>query len=236
MSKPVCLVTGVGPENGTGAEIARRFSEGGYRVAMLARNADNLDKLAGKYTDARGYPCDVGDLESLVDTVSRIKTEMGAPKIVVHNALRSTRGSILEMDPEDLERNFRVNTTALLYLARETIPAMQAAGEGAILVTGNTSATRGKANWGFFASTKASQRILAESMAREFGPQGIHVAYFIIDASIDTPRTRPVRAADKPDDFFAKPPAIAEEMYRVAHQDRSTWSFRVELRPFGEVW
>lgn len=236
MSKPVCLVTGVGPEHGTGAEIAKRFSEGGYQVAMLARNADNLATLADKYTDARAYSCDVGDLDALIETVSRIRAEMGAPKVVVHNALRSTRGSILEMDPDDLEKNFRVNTTALLYLARETIPAMLEAGEGAILVTGNTSATRGKTNWGFFASTKAAQRILSESMAREFGPQGIHVAYFIIDASIDTPRTRPVLAPDKPDEFFAKPPAIAEEMYRVAHQDRSTWSFQVELRPFGEVW
>jgi NAD(P)-dependent dehydrogenase (short-subunit alcohol dehydrogenase family) len=236
MNKPVCLVTGVGPEHGTGAEIAKRFSEGGYQVAMLARNADNLDALSGKYTDTGTYPCDVADLDALVETVSRIKAEMGTPKVVVHNALRSTRGSILEMDPDDLEKNFRVNTTALLYLARETIPAMLGTGEGAILVTGNTSATRGKTNWGFFASTKAAQRILAESMAREFGPQGIHVAYFIIDAAIDTPRTRPMIAPDKPDDFFAKTPAIAEEMYRVAHQDRSTWSFQVELRPFGEVW
>ena len=236
MSKPVCLVTGVGAEHGTGAAIAKRFSKGGYQVAMLARNADNLAALAGKLEDAGAYPCDVGDLDALVGTVSRIRAEMGAPRVVVHNALRSTRGSILEMDPEDLEKNFRVNTTALLYLARETIPGMLDAGKGAILVTGNTSATRGRSQWGFFASTKAAQRILAESIAREFGPRGIHVAYFIVDAAIDTPRTRPVLAPDKPDEFFAKPSAIAEEMYRVAHQDRSTWSFQVELRPFGEVW
>ena len=236
MTKPVCLVSGVGAEHGTGAEIAKRFSVGGYRVAMLARNADNLATLAGKYEDARAYPCDVGDLDALVETVSRVKAEMGAPKVVVHNALRSTRGSILEMDPDDLEKNFRVNTTALLHLARETIPAMLEAGDGAILVTGNTSATRGKTNWGFFASTKAAQRILAESIAREFGPRGIHVAYFIIDAAIDTPRTRPILAPDAPDEFFAKPPAIAEEMYHVAHQDRSTWSFQVELRPYCENW
>ena len=136
----------------------------------------------------------------------------------------------------NLEKNFRVNTTALLYLARETLPAMLEAGKGTILVTGNTSATRGKTNWGFFASTKASQRILAESIAREFGPKGIHVAYFVIDAMIDTPRTRPILAPDKPDEFFAKPSAIAEEMFRVAHQDPSTWSFLVELRPFREPW
>ena len=236
MSKPVCLVSGVGPEHGTGAEIAKRFSEGGYRVAMLARNAENLAALADQYEDARAYPCDVGDLAALVQTISRVKAEMGAPRIVVHNAPRSTRGSILEMDPDDLEKNFRVNTTALLHLARETIPEMLEAGEGAILVTGNTSATRGRTNWGFFASTKAAQRILAESIAREFGPRGIHVAYFIIDAAIDTPRTRPILAPDEPDEFFAKPAAIANEMYHVAHQDRSTWSFLVELRPFGENW
>ena len=236
MSKPVCLVTGVGSEGGTGAETAIRFGEGGYQVAMLARNADNLDALAGKYEDSRAYVCDVADLEALVETVSRVKAEMGAPAVVVHNALRSARGGILELDPDDLEKNFRVNTTALLYLARETIPAMLEAGGGALLVTGNTSATRGGKNYGFVASTKAAQRILAESIAREFGPQGIHVAYFIIDAAIDTPRTREVLAPGKPDDFFAKPPAIAEELYRVAHQDRSAWSFRVELRPFGETW
>ena len=203
---------------------------------MLARNADNLAALASKYEDARAYGCDVADLDALVETVSRVKAEMGAPRTVVHNALRSARGGILELDPDDLEKNFRVNTTALLYLARETIPAMLEAGEGAIMVTGNTSATRGGKNFGFFASTKAAQRILAESIAREFGPQGIHVAYFIIDAAIDTPRTREVLAPGRPDDFFAKPPAIAEEIYRVAHQDRSAWSFRVELRPFGETW
>ena len=105
-----------------------------------------------------------------------------------------------------------------------------------IRVTGNTSATRSQTNWGFFASTKASQRILAESIAREFGPKGIHTAYFVIDASIYTPRTRPVLAPDAPDDVFAKPTAIAQEMYHVAHQARSTWSFLVELRPFGVVW
>ena len=236
MSRPVCLVTGVGPEGGTGAETARRFAEGGYQVAMLARNADNLAALAGKYEDTRAYSCDVADLDALVGTVARVKAEMGAARVVVHNALRSTRGGILELDPDDLERNFRVNTTALLYLARETIPAMLEAGKGAIMVTGNTSATRGGRNFGFFASTKAAQRILAESIAREFGPEGIHVAYFIIDAAIDTPRTREELAPGKPDDFFARPPAIAEEIYRVAHQDRSAWSFRVELRPFGESW
>lgn len=234
--KPVCLVTGVGPDKGTGAEIAKRFARGGYQVAMLARDAGRLAEHEKTIENTKAYTCDIADLDALVGTVAKVRKDLGPPEVVVHNALRSVRGSILELDPEDLEKNFRVNTTALLHLARETLPAMLDVGKGAILVTGNTSATRGKTNWGFFASTKASQRILAESIAREFGPKGIHVAYFVIDASIDTPRTRPILAPDKPDDFFAKPAAIADEMYHVAHQDRSTWSFLVELRPFGEVW
>ena len=236
MEKPVCLVTGVGLAKGTGGEIAARFARGGYRVAMLARDAERLAQLEQAVEGTTAFPCDVADTEALIATIGQVRERLGPPAVVVHNALRSVRGSILELDPLDLERNFRVNTTALLYLARETLPAMLKAGRGAILVTGNTSATRGKAHWGFFASTKAAQRILAESIAREFGPKGIHVAYFIIDAAIDTPRTRPILAPDKPDDFFAKPAAIAEEMFHVAHQDRSTWSFTVELRPFGEIW
>ncbi|MEZ5934874.1 MAG: SDR family NAD(P)-dependent oxidoreductase [Alphaproteobacteria bacterium] len=236
MSQPVCLVTGVGPDKGTGAEIARRFAAGGYQVAMLARDRARLADLEQAIDGATAFPCDIGDLDALVATVAEVRERLGPPSVVVHNAARSVRGSILELDPEDLEKNFRVNTTALLYLARETLPDMLEAGRGAILVTGNTSATRGKTNWGFFASTKAAQRILAESIAREFGPKGIHVAYFVIDAMIDTPRTRPHLAPDKPDDFFAKPKAIAEEMYHTAHQDPSTWSFLVELRPYGETW
>ncbi|MEM7268346.1 MAG: SDR family NAD(P)-dependent oxidoreductase [Pseudomonadota bacterium] len=231
----VCLVTGVGPDHGTGAEIAKRFKSGGYDVAMLARNEENLASLAEAYGCAP-YVCDVADINALRETVARVQAEMGDPEIVVHNALRSTRGPFLEQDPDDLERNFRVNTHALNVLAHETLPAMVAAGKGAVLVTGNTSATRGKAHWGYFASTKAAQRILCEALAREFGPKGVHVAYFIIDAAIDTPRTRPVLAPDKPDEFFCKPSAIAENMFHVAHQDRSAWSMTVEMRPCGEVW
>ena len=236
MARPVCLVTGVGPRTGTGGEIAARFASGGYQVAMLARDADNLAALEQQIEGATAFPCDVGDLDALTETIINVRDRLGEPEIVIHNALRSVRGGILELDPEDLERNFRVNTTALLYLARATIPSMVENGKGTILITGNTSATRGKTNWGFFASTKAAQRILAESIAREFGPKGIHTAYIMIDASIDTPRTRPVLAPDKPDNFFAKPKAIADEMFHITHQDKSAWSFLVELRPFGEVW
>ena len=236
ISGPVCLITGVGPVKGTGGELSRRFASGGYKVAMLALNEENLRELENDIKGSMAFLGDVSNLEELVDTISQVTTRLGNPSVVIHNVAKSSRGSILKLDPEELEGNFRVNTTALLYLTRETSTAMLEAGKGAILVTGNTSATRGITNWGFFASTKAAQRILSDSIAREFGLRGIHTAYFIIDALIDTPRTRPTLGAGRPDEFFAKASAIAEEMFRVAHQDGSTWSFTVGLRPFGEVW
>ena len=109
------------------------------------------------------------------------------------------------------------------------------AGNGAILVTGNTSAIRGKANFAGFAPTKAAQRILSESIARDLGPRGIHVAYVLIDAVIDVPRMRQ-RFREAPDEFFIKPSAIADELWHLYNQDRSAWSFLAELRPFAEKW
>ena len=161
---------------------------------------------------------------------------MGPPSVLVHNAVSATFETFLDADPEDLERNFRVNTTSLLYLARALIPHMIEVGHGSIMVTGNTAALKGVPDYALFAPTKAAQRILSQSLARELGPKGVHVAYITIDAVINTPWTRDRFFPDKPDDFFSQPEAIAEEVYHIAHQDRSTWSFDVELRPFAEKW
>jgi len=215
--------------------IARRFARGGYAVAMLARDRTRLTSLEREIAHSRAYPCDVTDETQLDATVAAIRAELGAPKVLIHNAVGGAFGSFLEIDPQALNRNFQVNTMALLYLARRLTPAMVEAGEGAIIVTGNTSAFRGKANFAGFAPTKAAQRILAEAIAREIGPKGVHVAYVMIDAVIDLEWTRK-RWPDAPDDFFIKPAAIADEVWHVAHQDRSAWSFNVELRPFGETW
>ena len=227
MPNPVAVVTGVGP--GTGAAIARRFSRGGYAVAMLARTRERLASLEREIERARGYPCDVTD-EAELD-----RADLGMPRVLVHNAVGGAFGNFLDIDPEVLNRNFQVNTMALLHLARRLAPAMVDAGEGAIITTGNTSAVRGKATFAGFAPTKAAQRILAESIAREVGPKGVHVAYVMIDAVIDLEWTHRM-FSNAPDEFFIKPAAIAEEVWHVAHQDRSAWSFNVELRPFRESW
>jgi NAD(P)-dependent dehydrogenase (short-subunit alcohol dehydrogenase family) len=233
MAEPVCVISGVGP--GTGTALSRRFAQGGYRVAMLARDGERLRQLEQEMQGASGFVCDVADEAAVNATIAEITQSFGAPTVMIHNAVGGGWGTFLDIDPGMLERNFRVNTMGLLYLARATAPAMIAAGKGAILVTGNTSALRGKANFAGFAPTKAAQRILAQSMARTLGPQGVHVAYFVIDAVIDVPWARSM-FSDKPDDFFIAPPAIAENVWNVAHQDRSAWSFDVELRPFGENW
>ncbi len=236
---PVCMIAGVGP--GTGRECARRFAAGGYRIAMLARDEDRLRAYESEIADSRGYVCDVADLDALTATAAAVADKMGAPRVLIHNAVSGIldgggAATFMESDPARLERNFRVNATSLLYLARAVAPAMIEAGDGAIVATGNTSAWRGRARFAYFAPTKAAQRILCEAMARELGPKGVHVAYVTVDAAIDTPRTRPLFAADRPDEFFCKPSAIAEEVFHLAHQDRSAWSFNVELRPDIENW
>src|SRR5207237_4789604 len=215
MTSPVAVVTGVGP--GTGAAIVRRFSRGGYAVAMLARSGDRLAALEREIERSHSYPCDVTEEVELDRTLGAIRADLGTPRVLVHNAVGGAFGNFLEIDPEVLNRNFQVNTMALLHLARRLAPAMVAAGQGAIITSGNTSALRGKVAFAGFAPTKAAQRILAESIAREVGPKGVHVAYVLIDAVIDLEWTRK-RFADAPDDFFIKPAAIADEIWHVVHQ------------------
>ncbi|OJU17785.1 MULTISPECIES: SDR family NAD(P)-dependent oxidoreductase [unclassified Sphingomonas] len=228
-AKPLALVTGVGP--GTGAAVVRRFAEAGYRVAMLARDAARLAALEQEIADTIAVPCDVSDAAAL----ERAVADVGFPKVVVHNAVGGAFGTFMNIAPETLQKNFDINTMALFHLARLTSPAMIEAGEGALIVTGNTSAQRGKAAFAGFAPTKAAQRILAESLARDLGPKGVHVAYLVIDAAIDVPWQRELQP-DKPDDFFISPTSIAAEVFHLAHQPRDAWSFLAELRPFHEPW
>jgi len=233
MSRPLAVVTGVGP--GTGSAIVRRLSADGYGIAMLARNRERLAGLETEIANAKAYACDVTDEAQLEAALAAVRRDLGEASVLVHNAVGGAWGSFLDIDPKVLDANFQVNTMALLHLARRLAPAMVEAGKGAIVVTGNTSALRGRPNFAGFAPTKAAQRILAEAMARELGPKGIHVAYIVIDAVIDLAWTRK-RYPEAPDGFFIKPAAIADEIWHVLQQDRSAWSFNVEIRPFGEKW
>jgi NAD(P)-dependent dehydrogenase (short-subunit alcohol dehydrogenase family) len=231
--KPIAIVTGVGP--GTGSAIVRRFAGEGFRVIALARSPERIRALEQELPDTHAVICDVSSQSQVADAVADIRKRHGVPSVLIHNAVGGGWGTFLEIEPQLLDRNFQVNVMGLLYLAREVAPDMIKAGRGTILVTGNTSAIRGKASFAGFAPTKAAQRILSESIARELGPRGIHVAYLLIDAVIDVPRMRE-RMRDAPDEFFIKPSAIADELWHLHTQDRSAWSFRTEIRPFGEKW
>lgn len=232
-SKKICLITGVGP--GTGTALVKRFAAGGYTIAMLARSEERLKELVAEVPNTHAFVCDVSDLGALEKAVARVREELGEVHTVIHNAVSATLSNYLDLDPSNLRKNFEVNTVALLRLAQLTTPAMIERGEGVIMATGNTSAYRGKANFAGFAPTKAAQRIMLESIARQSGPSGVHAVYVAIDAVIDVPWTREA-FADRPDEFFCQPDDIAQTCYDIAHQPKTTWSSDVVIRPYCEEW
>lgn len=233
MSDKVCIVAGVGP--GNGAAFTRKFAREGYRVAMLARTAERLEKLEAEIPGARGFAVDMSDRPALSAVIDEIRSSLGPADVVVHNGAGGAFNAFMDALPETLERNFQINVMSLMHLGQLTVPDMLEKGRGDIVVIGNTSAWRGKANFAAFAPTKAAQRILAQSMARGLGPKGIHVAYVVIDAVIDVPWARRM-FADRPDDFFIRPDDTAETVYHLTQQAPSAWTFEVDLRPSGESW
>ncbi len=202
---------------------------------MVARDQERLAELERSVPGTHAFPLDVTDSDALARTAEGIRAKLGAPSVVIHNAVGGAFAEVLDLDPALLQQNFQINTMALLHLIQEFAPAMVEAGRGVILATGNTSAYRGRARFAGFAPTKAAQRILLESAARSLGPKGIHVAFVAIDAVIDVPWAREA-FSDRPDEFFALPADIAEECFHIAHQPRSTWTFDVMIRPDRETW
>lgn len=232
-TQPVCVVVGVGP--GNGAAFVRRFVEEGYKVAMVARSPVVMDVLAAELAGVRGYRCDVAMPSEIEATFARIAAELGDIDALVYNAGKGVWGSAEELGVADFEMAWRVNTLGAFTAAKCVMPAMKAKGSGQIMVIGATASRRGGASTAAFASAKAAQRILAESLARSLWPHGIHVSLVVVDGIVDEPLMR-AKLADKPDEFFVKPEDIADTLVMLTRQRRSAWSFEVEARPFGEKW
>jgi NAD(P)-dependent dehydrogenase (short-subunit alcohol dehydrogenase family) len=230
---PVCAVVGAGP--GNGAAFARRFAAEGYRVALLARNSERLAELAATIPDSRAYPCDVTDGESIRAAFEAIARDLGPVEVLVYNAGKMVWGDPLALSEADFEAAWRVNAQGAFLTARAVLPAMLEAGRGTILFIGATASRRGRPNTTAFAAAKAAQRSLAESLARAYGPKGIHVSLLIIDGVVDEPVNRPAFAG-RPDEFFLKSDAIAETAVFLARQPRSAWTFELDVRPFVEQW
>ena len=233
MNKPVCVIVGVG--SGNGVSFARKFASEGYRVAMLSRNMEYLSKLSEKIADSQAYQYDVTKIERAEEVFSRIESEMGTISILVYNAGAGAFTNIEDADVESFQRAWEVNAKGLFIVAKKVIPQMRKLGGGNIVVIGATASIKGGANFTPFASAKAAQRSLAQSMARHLDPEKIHVSYIIVDGVIDLDRTRKAMP-DKPDDYFINPDDLAESVWFLTQQKSSAWTFELDLRPFGEKW
>jgi len=231
--RPVCAIVGAGP--GNGAAFARKFAQEGYAVALLARQKERLDALAQELPLARAVSCDVTDPMSVEYAFAAIHKDLGQVDTLIYNAGKGVWGSIDEIAPEDFESSWRTNAFGAFMAARQAIPKMKAAGHGTIVFIGATASRRGGANTSAFASAKAAQRSLAQSMARSLGPLGIHVAVIVIDGVIDSTQARN-QLPGKPGTFFIQPDAIAETVYWLTKQEKSAWTFELEVRPFAETW
>jgi NAD(P)-dependent dehydrogenase (short-subunit alcohol dehydrogenase family) len=230
---PLCAIVGAGP--GNGAAFARKFAKEGYAVVLLARQKERLEALTQELPLARAVACDAADPLSVELAFAAIHEEFGPVDALIYNAGSGVWGSIEEVGAEDFESAWRINAFGAFIAAKQVIPSMKAAGHGTIVFIGATASRRGGAKIAAFASAKAAQRSLAQSLARSLGPLGIHVALAVIDGVIDSPQARS-QLADKPDSFFLQPDAIAETVYFLTQQKKSAWTFELEVRPFAENW
>jgi len=243
MSQRSAVVVGVGPPRGLGAAIARRFAHEGFRVTIMGRSAEkvnaSLDDLREAGAAAQAVVGDVTD-ETLVRRVVAQADVPDAPvEAAVFNAGGNWPKSFLDMDAAFVEDMWRVNALAGFCFAKAAIEAMLPRKRGVLIFTGASASLRGRANFGGFASAKAALRALAQSAAREFGPQGIHVAHVIIDGAIDGDRINtflPQLKAQRGEDGLLDPDAIAENYWRLFQQPRSAWTHEIDLRPWVGPW
>ena len=231
-TKKVAVVTGVGP--GLGASLARRFAKE-YAVALIARKADYLQSLAGEIRASGGQvlevPADIGNREQVESAFATIRSQLGAPEVLLYNAGSGTWGTITDITPEQYEANWRVNAYGAFLSAKAVVPDQIARGHGVILFTGATAGVKAGPKSVSFGPAKFAMRGLAQSLARDLGPKGIHVAWINVDGVIDIPgRSYP----NFKEEDMLKPDAIAETYWHLAHQDRSSWTLELEVRPFKE--
>src|SRR6516162_5565273 len=228
MPKPnyeTALIVGAG--SGLSASLARLFAREGLRVALAARNSEKLGALCAE-TGAKAFACDAIDPAQVTQMFRAVEAATGAPDVVVYNASARARGPVAELVPAEVERAIMVSAYGGFLVAREAVSQMLPKGHGAVLFTGASASVKGYPLSAPFAMGKFALRGLAQSMARELAPRGIHVAHFVIDGSIRNPgRTEP---PDKPESML-DPDAIAASYWHVVRQPRSAWTWELELRP-----
>ena len=247
-NKGVVLVAGVG--GGLGFGICRRFAAAGYDVAMVSRKQERLEPLADRINEdgareggareggrAHVCPADIRDEDAVEDLFDRVEAAHGPIAAAVFNTGAQYRKSFLDIPPDLFEKVWRLGCYAGFLVGRAAARRMLPRGEGSILFTGATASIRGSAEFAAFAASKSGLRAMAQSMARELGPRGIHVAHVVVDGLIDSPVIRERFAetiASLPEDGALSPEAIGQSYVDLHHQHRSAWSFEIDLRPWSE--
>lgn len=221
----------VGSGSGLSAALARLFAKHGMRVALAARDTDKLKALIAE-TKARAYSCDAGDAKAVAALFQSVARDLAVPDLVVFNASYRTRGAIDTLDPAEVQKALAVTAFAGFLVAQAAARAMLTRGHGTILLTGASASVKGYAQSSPFAMGKFALRGLGQSLARELGPQNIHVAHIVIDGGIR--RANDPRAAERGADGMLEPDAIAESYLMLHRQPRSAWSAELELRPWVE--
>jgi short-subunit dehydrogenase len=222
------LIVGAGA--GLSASLARALAKDGVKVALAARSTGDLDALA-RETGARAFACDASQRGEVDKLFAELDGAFGAPEVVIYNASYRTRGPLVELDPVEVEKSIAVSAYGGFLVAQQAARRMLAKGRGAILFTGASASVKGYAQSAPFAMGKFALRGLAQSMARELHPQGIHVAHVVVDGGIRSARR--AEPADKPDSML-DPDAIAATYLQLIHQPRSAWAWEIELRPWVE--
>lgn len=225
------LIVGAGP--GLSASFARLCAAEGWTVSLAARTPDDLSALCAE-TGGHAYACDASEPEAVAGLFSKLDEDGSTPDVVLYNASGRERGPIAEVDPERVRNAIMVSGYGGFLVAQEAVKRMEPKGRGAVLFTGASASVKGYAQSAPFAMGKFALRGLAQSMARELAPKGIHVAHFVIDGGIRNPaRAERVDGPENPDSMLC-PDAIAETYMHVVKQDRSSWTWEIELRPWVE--
>jgi NAD(P)-dependent dehydrogenase (short-subunit alcohol dehydrogenase family) len=236
---PVAVIAGVG--EGLGYALGQRFARAGFRVALAARTADRVARLAQEIVKAGGQafpaPTDLREAQEVMALFDALESEHGPVEVAVFNAGANFRASILDTPADMFEKIWRLGCYAGFLFGREAARRMSPRGKGTILFTGATASVRGGAQFAAFAAAKNGLRAVAQSMARELGPKGIHVAHVVIDGMIDTAAVRQrfaERVKDLGPEAMLATEAIAELYYQIHAQPRSAWTHEADLRPYGE--
>ncbi len=237
----VALVAGVG--DGLGGAVARRFARGGYHTVLVARSAERLARIAADIEAGGGrgiaYVADLREESAVGKLFDDVEAQIGPIGVAVFNTGANYRASILDTPADMFEKVWRLGCFAGFLVGREVARRMVPRGRGTIIFTGATASVRGAAGFAAFAGAKHALRALAQSMARELGPQGIHVAHCIIDGAIDTAFIRerfPERYALRAQDGILRPDSIAEAYWTLHRQPRDAWTHELDLRPYMETF